>query len=187
MNIQNLLIYDFDKLFEILIEIEKEINFKVIKISNKDLSKLHENYGKNFLLITKEEKKYSQNQLSIKNYPIKFYKLIEEINVHFLKFKFNQQSEKKLGKYIVDMNSRELKLDNLSLKLTEKECDLINYLHKSAEPISIKNLQLNVWGHQSKLETHTVETHIYRLRKKILEIFKDNNFIVSEKNGYKIN
>ena len=85
------------------------------------------------------------------------------------------------------MNSRELKLDNLSLKLTEKECDLINYLHKSAEPISIKNLQLNVWGHQSKLETHTVETHIYRLRKKILEIFKDNNFIVSEKNGYKIN
>ena len=85
------------------------------------------------------------------------------------------------------MNSRELKYDKLSLKLTEKECDLITYLHKSTKPISVENLQLDVWGHQSKLETHTVETHIYRLRKKILDTFEDENFIISEKNGYKIN
>ena len=83
-----------------------------------------------------------------------------------MKLNFNQQSEKKIGKYLIDINSRELKFDKSFLKLTEKECDLIIYLFEEKKPISIKNLQLNVWGHQSKLDTHTVETHIYRLRKK---------------------
>ena len=79
-----------------------------------------------------------------------------------------------------------MRYENKLLKLTEKECEVIIYLSKSNQIISIENLQLNVWGHQSKLETHTVETHIYRLRKKILENFNDNDFITSEKNGYQI-
>ena len=76
--------------------------------------------------------------------------------------------------------------ENKLIKLTEKECEVIIYLSESNKTISIENLQLNVWGHQSQLETHTVETHIYRLRKKISENFNDNDFISSEKNGYKI-
>ena len=187
MIIQNLLIYDFDKLFEILKEIEKEINYKVLKISEKDLSKIVENFGENYLLITNKKKTEIKNQLLVENRPIRLNKLIEKINIAFLKLNFNQQSGKKIGKYSIDINSRELKFNKSSLKLTEKECDLIIYLFEAKKPISIKNLQLSVWGHQSKLETHTVETHIYRLRKKILETFKDENFIVSKKNGYKIN
>jgi len=48
-------------------------------------------------------------------------------------------------------------------------------------------LQLSVWGYSSDLETHTVETHIYRLRKKMSLTFKDENFITHNKNGYAIN
>ena len=72
------------------------------------------------------------------------------------------------------------------LKLTEKEISSIIYLFKSKSSVNIQELQTKVWGYQSKLETHTVETHIYRLRKKILKTFKDDDFIISNKNGYEI-
>ena len=73
-----------------------------------------------------------------------------------------------------------------SLSLTEKETKIINYLNLSKKPVSISDLQFQVWGHKSKLETHTVETHVYRLRKKVEKKFKDKSFIISLKNGYKI-
>jgi len=85
------------------------------------------------------------------------------------------------------LNSRELFHNNIRLKLTEKETNIIIYLSKFENPISVTQLQNNVWGYQSDLDTHTVETHIYRLRKKISEKFSDENFIKSEKDGYKIN
>ena len=75
---------------------------------------------------------------------------------------------------------------NIKLKLTEKETNIIIYLSKIKKPVSIDELQTNVWGYQSELETHTVETHVYRLRKKILKIFDDKKFIISKKNGYQI-
>ena len=72
------------------------------------------------------------------------------------------------------------------LKLTEKEINTITYLSKLDKPVSIDELQEKVWSYQSDIETHTVETHIYRLRKKILNTFNDKDFIISEKNGYQI-
>ena len=108
-------------------------------------------------------------------------------NIEFLKKKFNQQSEINIGDYKINLNSRELLSVKDKIKLTEKESGIILYLSKSNKPISIEELQSKVWGHNSKLETHTVETHIYRLRKKILKTFNDDKFIVSKKNGYQIN
>ena len=70
--------------------------------------------------------------------------------------------------------------------MTEKEIDTIVYLNKSKKPIKIKELQLNVWDHKSILETHTVETHIHRLRKKIKRKICDDKFIISSKEGYSI-
>ena len=70
--------------------------------------------------------------------------------------------------------------------MTEKEINTVSYLSKSDKPISIVELQQKVWSYQSDIETHTVETHIYRLRKKILNKFNDKDFIISEKNGYQI-
>ena len=105
----------------------------------------------------------------------------------YLKSQYQDKSEINVGKYKIDINSREIKFKSNILKLTEKEVKIINYLLKSNKSVKIDELQLEVWGHQLKLETHTVETHIYRLRKKIVKKFNDGNFIVSKKEGYKIN
>ena len=79
-----------------------------------------------------------------------------------------------------------MQLNSKKLKLTEKEINTITYLIKKNESVSINELQKNVWSYQSDIETHTVETHIYRLRKKISITFKNDEFIVSKKNGYQI-
>jgi len=87
---------------------------------------------------------------------------------------------------VIDFNSRELSSEKLKLKLTEKEISVILYLFKKKTPTSIKELRENVWQYQSNIETHTVETHIYRLRKKIIKTFNNKSFIISKKNGYQI-
>ena len=88
--------------------------------------------------------------------------------------------------YIIDLNSREMLIKDIKLKLTEKEINTITYLSNTNKPVGIEELQKMVWSYQSDIETHTVETHIYRLRKKILNTFNDDAFIVSKKNGYQI-
>ena len=103
-----------------------------------------------------------------------------------LKIQFNSQSEVKVNNYNIDLNSREMLKNNTKLKLTEKEINTIIYLSKSKNQLVLMNCKKNVWSYQSDIETHTVETHIYRLRKKILNIFNDNEFIISKKNGYQI-
>ena len=186
MNNQTLLIYDFDYLFEILIELQKELNLNIINVSKNDLSDIFVDGNPDQLLITKKLIPNIKNQHLIEDFPIKISKLIEKINLRLLKLKFSEQSEIKVGKYTININSREMKLNQLRIKLTEKECDLITYLDKLNKPVSIAELQSNVWDHQSKLESHTVETHIYRLRQKISNTFNDIDFILSKKNGYQI-
>ncbi|WP_440930908.1 winged helix-turn-helix domain-containing protein, partial [Candidatus Pelagibacter sp.] len=115
--------------------------------------------------------------------PSKIDKIIEQINVFFLSNQFSNQSNIQVGEYILDLNSRVIIRNQDKLNLTEKEIELILYI-KTNSPVSLKKLQQKVWNHVSDLESHTVETHIYRLRKKFLETFKDNNFIIFEKKGY---
>ena len=111
---------------------------------------------------------------------------MEKINIEFLKLQFNNQSQMKVNNYNINLNSREMLINDTKLKLTEKEINTITYLSKSNKPVSIDELQAQVWSYQSDIETHTVETHIYRLRKKILNTFNDKEFIISKKNGYQI-
>ena len=186
MNAQNLIIYKFAVLYQILEELGLDLNFKIISVDNEASLKEKVKNLNNYLIIS--NKKYSDisNQFILENTPINIFKLIEKINVEFLKLQFNNQSELKVNNYIIDLNSREMLTKNTKLKLTEKEVNTITYLSKSDKPVGIDELQEKVWSYQSDIETHTVETHIYRLRKKILNKFNDNNFIVSEKNGYQI-
>ena len=86
----------------------------------------------------------------------------------------------------MNLNSRKIFNKDKSLDLTERESNIIIFLNNSKTQVKISKLQTEVWGHNSKLETHTVETHIYRLRKKINDIFSDSNFIKSSKLGYTI-
>ena len=82
------------------------------------------------------------------------------------------------------MNSKFLSKDSINLKLTEKEVDIILYLINNKTKHNVLSLLQNIWGYSSEMETHTVETHIYRLRKKVGDIFNDNNFILSHNEGY---
>jgi len=186
MSLQNLIIFKFNSLYHILEELSPDLNFKIIVVdSDKSLIDTIKNLS-NYLIIS--NKKYSNidNQFVLDNIPINFFKLVEKINIEFLKLQFNSQSEVKINNYTIDLNSREMLIKNTKLKLTEKEINTITYLSKSSKPVSVDELQKNVWSYQSDIETHTVETHIYRLRKKILKTFDDNEFIVSKKNGYQI-
>ena len=186
MSVQNLIIYKFTPLYHILEEISSNLTFNVTFVDNENSLK---DKIKNFdYYLVLSNKKYSDisNQFVLDNLPINIFKFIEKINIEFLKQQFNSQSEFKINQYTIDLNSRELMLNDLKLKLTEKEINTIIYVSKSNKPVSIDELQDKVWSYQSDIETHTVETHIYRLRKKILNTFSDKDFIISEKNGYKI-
>ncbi len=184
MNNQNLVIYDFKILYEILREINNYINFKLISVDK--VSDLNLKDQNDYLLISNKKIKNVENQLTLNNFPIDIIKLIESINVKFLKKKYSQQSDIDIGDYKLNLNSRKIFNGTKSLNLTEREANIVVYLNNSKKPVKISKLQTEVWGHNSKLETHTVETHIYRLRKKINDIFEDNNFIKSSKSGYVI-
>ena len=186
MNNQNLLIYQLPYLYEIMCELEDYLNLKVIEISNqKSLDELIKPIS-NHLILTKKQIPKIKNFIIINEDPIKISKLIEKINIQLLKQKFNDQSEIIINNYKINLNSREIYQNDKKFKLTEKEIQTIIYLSNSTKPTTSDELQSKVWRYQKDLETHTVETHIYRLRKKFLNFFNDNNFIISVKNGYKI-
>ena len=183
---QNIIIYKFTELYQILKELGSDLNLNILfedreEFLNKKIKNLN-----NYLIISNKKYVDIRNQFVLDNLPINIFKLTEMINIEFLKLQFNNQSEVRVKNYSIDLNSREILKRNTKLKLTEKEINTIIYLSESEKPVSIDELQKKVWSYQFEIETHTVETHIYRLRKKILNTFNDKDFIISEKNGYQI-
>ena len=183
---QNLIIYKFNTLYHILKELGLDLNFKITFADTKDSLNEKLIYHNNSLIISSTKHADIGNHFVLGNSPINISKLIEKINIEFLKLQFNNQSQMKVNNYSINLNSREMLINDTKLKLTEKEINTMIYLSKSNKPVNIDELQANVWSYQSDIETHTVETHIYRLRKKILNTFSDNEFIISKKNGYQI-
>ena len=186
MNSKKLIIYEYESLFEILYEIKESFNFELIKATEDNLEDIQSNIKSDFLTVSKIKNDKLDNQIILTDLPIQFKKMIEMINIKFLKIKFNLQSDVNIGQYLLNLNSRRINKSNIFLNLTERETNLIVYLYKSISPVKIDELQKKVWDYGAKLETHTVETHIYRLRKKFKEKFNDSNFILSSKEGYKI-
>ena len=102
------------------------------------------------------------------------------------KHKFDQNSVITVKNYILDKNERFLRSEKKSVKVTEKEMHFIEELNNCSEPLSKDYILKNIWGYSSETDTHTVETHIYRLRQKIKNQFDDKNFIKHTKKGYSI-
>jgi len=184
---KKLIIYEYESLFNILDEIKENLNFETIKANKDNIESIKSDLKSDFLVLTKSNLDKDDNQIILQNLPTKINKLIELINIQFLKNKFNIQSNMNIGSYHLNLNSRKITRENINLDLTERETNLIVYLNKSKLSVKVDELQKEVWGYSSELDTHTVETHIYRLRKKVNEKFGDKNFILSLKNGYKIN
>ena len=189
---QSVFILNFNSLYEILDEIKENLSFTIRKIDNEeDFKKKFDLNRLDHLIISKTDHKLllnnnitDKNVLDLNDLPLSFKKLVELINIKLIKLKFNQQSKIIIKGYELNLNSKFFSKDNLKLKLTEKEIEIILYLNDKKIKHNVADLQKNIWGYSVNMETHTVETHIYRLRKKISDLFKDEKFILSHKNGY---
>ena len=188
----NVFIINFNPLYEILDEIKENLSFKIIKFENEeDFKKNFDLDLINYLIISKTSHKLllnnnmtNKNLLDFNDFPLSLKKLLELINIKLIKLKFKHQSKIIIKDYELNLNSKFFSKDNLNLKLTEKEIEIILYLNNTKIKHDVADLQKNIWGYSANMETHTVETHIYRLRKKISNLFKDENFILSHKSGY---
>jgi len=160
--------------------------FIITTISNKDffINKIKLEKKNIFFLCQKNSKVDINHNYNVFKYPINIYNLIEKINIQLIKYKYSFQSKIRVKNYSLDLNSRTISIENKSLKLTEREMEIILFLNDCKTPQKINDLQNKVWSYSSELETHTVETHIYRLRKKISNSFQDEHFIISTDNGY---
>ena len=190
---QNIFILNSKTLYDILIELKNLLNFNILHMNEKDLNKNTFDDYKNYILLTNDLKNLEKNPyidmakvLVIDEIPIPLKQLIEKINIFILKESYQTQSKKKIKDYYFDLNNRTIFKKEKKVKLTEKELQLILYLDSKKDPHNIIKLQNEIWGYNKELETHTVETHIYRLRKKIQKEFNDEQFIKSNKKGYSL-
>jgi len=186
-------IIDFPVLYNVLFELKDFLNFEVINYENENifLEKIEkDNSIKNYTIVTKKflnNKNINQKSIIyLDNTPIDFISLIDKINTNLLKQRFSFQSNINIKNYTLNLNSRVISRNDNELKLTEREIEIILFLNDKKKPQNINTLQKEVWSYVTDLETHTVETHIYRLRKKISDKFKDSDFILSSKEGYLI-
>ena len=195
---QKLHIFNIPELDEIINEIKDYYNYEANNFVKKsDLVETIEKDKKileNSVIIVKQSD-FSQiknitdaNRINcITKVPIKIVDLMDQINTKLIQQNYLAQSNVSINNYTLNINSRVLKKKDCELILTEREIDIIVFLKNEKKPAKVGVLQKKVWRYGGDLETHTVETHIYRLRKKIKDVFNDDNFIKSKKNGYIIN
>ena len=191
---QNVIIINYNSLYEIFDDLKENLPFKTIKFKNEDdfLKDNSLDKRKSLIILNKKTKLlfnhglHESNILYLNDLPLSFEKLLEKININLIKLRYSLQSKINIKDFQLDINSKHLSKFGVILKLTEKEIEIILYLNKKKINCNIADLQKNIWGYSTNIETHTVETHIYRLRKKIDKVFKDKKFIVSQKNGYLI-
>jgi len=189
---QNVFIINYNSLYEILDEIKENLSFKVISFKNEeDFKKNNDLDTLNCLIISESNSQILliknidyKNFFDLNHLPLPLKKLLELINIKLIKLKFNNQSKIIIKGYELNLNSKFFFKGNLKLKLTEKEIEIILYLNDKKIKHNVADLQKKIWDYSTNMETHTVETHIYRLRKKISDLFKDEKFILSHKNGY---
>ena len=190
--------FELPELYKILLELKDILSFDINNYqSKKELSNAITDNKLDFdnsIIVAKSnenllidnDKLDKKNILFIDKFPVQLDKLIDKINVHLIQHQYNFKSNLNIKNYILNINSRTVFKDNKELKLTEKEIDIILFLNKNNEPQKIEALQSQIWKYSADLETHTVETHVYRLRKKIKDKFNDENFIISSEKGYSI-
>ena len=187
---QNIFIINFNSLYEILDEIKENLSFQIKQYDNEEnFFKDNNSDAKNSLIILKHNQKLllnkeNNNFLILKDPPFLIVKLVELINIQLIKLRFNLKSKININGYELNLNSKFFSKKNTTLKLTEKEIEIILYLSENKKKHDVLSLQNKIWGYSSDMETHTVETHIYRLRKKIIDKFNDDKFILSNKKGY---
>ena len=189
-------------------ELKKYLKFKIIlnekntilTLSEKiEIHLIHENffkenqdmltkkkYGGIKILATNSDINHSENIDGIINLPTTINELNNIIEKVVAKKKFNKNSSIKINDYLLNKNEKKISKNNIFVTLTEKEIQLLELLLKNKKPVSKNVILSTVWNYSTDADTHTVETHIYRLRKKIHDKFYDEDFILNNKNGYSL-
>ena len=193
---QKIYIINLSNFYNIISELKEHIGYEIFKFDTQEI--FFDKYAsksistENSILIVHEKdynffvKNINEDQIIKFKAPVNIFTFIENLNVRFIQKKYQDQSNVNVKDFFLDINSRELKKGKSSLKLTERETDMILFLNNSKKPVNVETLEKEIWQHSSELETHTVETHIYRLRKKIKAEFGNDDLIKSNKNGYTI-
>ena len=187
-------------------ELKDHLNFKLTTINENLETKLFENYDvlfchQDFLkensllkalknsnkikILASSSNKIKSDIFHAKvSLPLTIKDLNYIIENTIVKKNFSKNSSIKIKSYILDKNEKKLIKKGSYVLLTEKEIQLLELFLSHNKPIS-KNVILDqVWKYSEDADTHTVETHIYRLRKKIKSMFSDENFILNDKSGY---
>ena len=170
---------------------EKHNTLAIFFVGKKDISSFRKNKINNFpsILITESsipKSMFSSELREQLKMPFTILEFEKKVISLLAKNEFRKNSLIQLDDYTIDKNERKIKKNDLELQLSEKEINFLILFSKNKEPISRNLVLKNVWHYSSKTETHTVETHIHRLRKKILEKFGDDNFIKNNNKGYYI-
>ena len=198
MLFQKLHIFNIPELDKIITEIKDYYDYEVSYFDKKkdliEAIKTNKKILENSVIIVNQKdfpfiKKITDEKriICLIKVPIKIADLMDQINTKLIQQNYLAQSKININKYILNINSRILKNQNRELILTEREIDIIIFLKNEKKPAKVDVLQKKVWNYGEDLETHTVETHIYRLRKKIKDKFEDDTFIQSKKDGYILN
>ena len=179
---------DFSLCIKDAVNYNRLVVFFVTTTNKDEYKKIVKN---NFPLVIISKSKTPQNMLSTEfvdqlNFPFRILDFEKKIVSLLAKYEFIKNSLINLRGYIINKNERKIKKDDLELQLTEKEINFLILFSKNEKPVNRSVVLNKVWNYSSASDTHTVETHIHRLRKKILEKFGDNNFIKNNDKGYYI-
>ena len=120
--------------------------------------------------------------------PFRFGVLLARIRAHLRQHEHSEDATFKVGPYTFKPASKILvRDDNKKVRLTEKETAIIKFLYRSGDQIVSRDVLLHdVWGYNAGVTTHTLETHIYRLRQKIERDPSQAEILVTEGGGYKL-
>jgi len=186
MSNKKIVLYDCNDIYKILDEIKQFLDLDIKYLNKKTELENLKQVKNDYIIISKKKIETTISLLVLENLPIKIKDLMEKISIKILKKNYNLKSNLKIGKYLLNINSREIFDQNKKVKLTEQEVKILVYLNDIGSFVKINELQEKIWGYNIDLETHTVETHIHRLKKKFIEGFGDRKLIKSDRNGYKI-
>jgi hypothetical protein len=184
--------------FENILNINEKLNYKEKKITIKILfvENLKVKDVKNYLLVNDpiilflNHKEYlKKNNINLLDFhislelPIEILSFKEIFNILITKYNFFKKSKIIIKDYEIDSNERSIARNNVKVKLTEKELELILVLHNN-KGLNKSFLLKTIWKHSLDLDTHAFETHLHRLRKKINKYFFDKDFILEKNSLY---
>ena len=170
---------------------DKQIEVKILFVEDLKIKDV-KNYiliNEPIILFLKNKDFIKRNNLNLLDFhvslelPIEILSFKEILNILITKYNFFKKSKIIIKKYEIDSNERSIAKENVKVKLTEKELELILALHNN-NGLNKSFLLKSIWKHSLDLDTHAFETHLHRLRKKINKNFNDKNFIIEKNSLY---